>query len=295
MTSPKHPKLIQANIALYAGAYAESRRLLDEYRAQEGIPREHGALALWLGAQAEEDPEERLRHLQVLVAQGAPDSIYVQMAQQILTQEAEHETKMRAARSTALLPGVKTWQVIAFAAAAFALIAILVVLNPATNAPAATATSLPTTPAPTPAPPDRSRPLDPAQYSGRYPQGILQLLRLEDPSERVIDPDTGAGVSPVAGARFYALQIGFECRSGVCDQPPEANLALQIDANTRIPPRGDVVIAGDSPLAPVALGRVTIGWVIFEIPVISDVQALIISARDNQAFDPISISLRESS
>jgi hypothetical protein len=89
--------------------------------------------------------------------------------------------------------------------------------------------------------------------------------------------------------------MSFECRSGVCDQPPEANLTLQIDTDTRIAPRPDLVIAGDAPLAPIALGRVTTGWVVFEIPVISDVQSLIVSARDNRAFEPVTIPLAETS
>lgn len=288
-----HPKLIQANIALYAGSYAEARRLLDEYRTHEGIVREQGALVLWLDAQAQEDHEERMRRLQILVMQSAADNPYVQMAQRILREEADHEAQMRAARSTAVLPGLKAWHGVTVAMAAAALLFIVITLNKPVSI-----SDIPVTPLITPSavigtPLDTSRPLDPSLHTGRYPQGILQILRFEDASQRVFNPDTNTAVTAVAGARFYALQIGFECRSGVCDQPPEANLTLSIDTDTRIAPRGDVVIIGENRLLPVALGRIATGWIVFEIPVISDVQALIVTARDNQAFEPITIPVQE--
>ncbi len=87
------------------------------------------------------------------------------------------------------------------------------------------------------------------------------------------------------------LQIAFECRSGVCDQPPEADLTLLLDDATAIQPRSDLSLGGEATLSPVALGRVTTGWIIFEIPLISRAIALNVSARGNPTFDPLSIRL----
>ena len=64
------PKLIQANIALFAGEYAETRRLLNDFRSGSGgITPEDVPLVLWLDAQTQDDAGERLRHLRSLLAQ----------------------------------------------------------------------------------------------------------------------------------------------------------------------------------------------------------------------------------
>jgi hypothetical protein len=157
-----HPKLIQASIAVYTGSYAEARRLLDEYRVNEGIAREHGALVQWLGAQAQDEPEERLSRLRVLVSQAAPDNPYAQMASQILADEADHEQKLRAANSAAILPGLKTWQV-ALAVAAIAITVVLIAMNPSSNVPDTALTPVPTVVLLTQATSDSSQPLDPEQ------------------------------------------------------------------------------------------------------------------------------------
>jgi hypothetical protein len=128
-------------------------------------------------------------------------------------------------------------------------------------------------------------------YTARYPQGILQVTAIEDQSERVIDSDTGEVLTPIPGARFYALNVVFECRGGICDAPPQANLTLQLDDGSRIQPRVGVQIAGATGLSPIALGRTTNGWVVFEVPSITPVAALVVSAPDDAAFEAINISL----
>ncbi len=290
-----HPKLIQANIALFTGAYAEARRLLHEARVSGSVSPENAPMVLWLDAQSQEDPNERLSRLRTLIAQVPSENLYAHMARQTLADEEDHAAHMRSAQFSSILPNLKVWQWIAAATAVIAVMVLVMTLSVPDQAidtnptPTVNAMTVPTALLE-----DNSRPLDPTAHTGRYSQGILQITRVEDASRRVIDTQTDNRISPIDGARFYTLQIAFECRSGVCDQPPEANLALQLDDNIVIVPRDEVSIVGEGLLTPVALGRVTTGWIVFEIPLISTPLALIISARDNQAFDPISIGLMES-
>jgi len=284
------PKLIQANIALFTGTYPEVRRWLDDLRASGGITPDDRAQVLWLEAQAQDDADERLQRLRALIAQVPSTDPYAQMARQILTDEQEHAAHLRALQSGTFLPALHAWQWIA---ALILVGAVIVTLVLSASQPAALPNPTATISAalPTAAFADTSRALDPAAYTGRYPQGILQITRVEDASLRVIAAQSGELVNPVDGGRFYALQIAFECRSGVCDQPPEADLALLLDDNTVIQPRSDLSLGGEATLTAVALGRVTTGWVVFEIPLISRAVALNVAARGNPTFDPLSIRL----
>src|SRR5262249_8576546 len=108
-----------------------------------------------------------------------------------------------------------------------------------------------------------------------------------------VDSDTNEVLTPIPGARFYALNVAFECRGGICDAPPQAILKLQLDDGSLIAPRTGVQIAGTTPLSPIALGRTTSGWLVFEVPSITPVSALVVSAPDanGEAFEPISINL----
>ena len=72
---------------------------------------------------------------------------------------------------------------------------------------------------------------------------------------------------------------------------PQAILKLRLDDGSLIEPRTGVQIAGATPLAPIALGRTTSGWLVFEVPSITPVSALVVSAPDDTAFEPINISL----
>lgn len=284
-------RLIQANIALFAGTYPEARRLLDEVHASRDLTPEDVPQLLWLDAQVQDEPDERLRRLRTLIAQVPSTDPYAQMARQILNAEQEYAANLRAAQSTTLLSNRRAWLWLAVIVLVGGVLIGLTANGSQSNmpvSPTAPASAEPTVPVFA----DTSSALDPAAHTGRYPQGILQVTRVENASARVIAAQSGELLSPVDGARFYALHITFECRSGVCDQPPEADLALLLDDNTRIPPRGDLNLGGETGLTAVALGRVTAGWIIFEIPLISRAVALQVSARDRQAFDPLSISLQ---
>src|SRR6185369_13214383 len=91
--------------------------------------------------------------------------------------------------------------------------------------------------------PDLSQTLAPDQYVARYPQGILNVLALENASQRVLKNADESLATPIAGARFYALKLNFECRGGICDQPPEARITVALDDGTQLEPRPGLSIS----------------------------------------------------
>jgi hypothetical protein len=294
MTTNQNRKLVKANLALFKGGRGETARLLGDYRAAGGGEPERAPMVLWLDAQAQPDRAERIRRLHTLIASVPPDDPYAQMARGMLQDEQAYQERLAqaAARPALNIGGIGR-------ALAFALLGGLIVLvgmsilNPPQQQTIADVqpTALPDVQPTAVTLPDNSRPLVADAYTARYPRGILQVTAVEDESVRVIDSDTGEVLTPIPGARFYALNIAFECRGGICDAPPQANLTLQLDDGTFIEPRRGVQIAGTTPLAPIALGRTTSGWIVFEVPSITPVSGLIVSAPDEEAFEPITIGL----
>jgi hypothetical protein len=276
--------LIKANIALYRGERAEALRLLRQYQSERPAGDDpHRSMVLWLEAQTQPDDAMRARLLRDLIHSTDIDDTYAQMAREYLLAEEAYSAPPQPKRRTGLWLGGALGGVL--------LVGAGLLLRPFANDPTPTAT-----PALTPTPaaalaetlPDRSEPLVADGFTARYERGILQVVALEDRSERVVSAD-GAVLEPVAGARFYALEIVFECRGGICDAPPEAALALQTGTDM-IAAREDVTIAGDGVLEPIALGRSTRGWVVFEVPSLSNVEALHVQPEDA---DPIIIDLPE--
>lgn len=274
-----HPTLIKANIALFKGERAEALRLLRRYEAERPATDDpHRSMVLWLEAQTQTDDETRIRLLHELIATVDVHDEYAQMAREYLLAEETYRPEDPHTPRTGLR--------IAAGAGVTLLLAVIVgalFINSGDDL-AATATpqlTTPTSPAlDLAALPDRSDPLVEQSFTVRYDKGILQLLALENDSVRVLDTSTGNLLEPVAGARFYALEIAFECRSGICNTPPEAALTLQTGTGDRIPLREGVAIATSTPLQPIALGRRTSGWVIFEIPSLSRAEALLVKPDD---------------
>jgi hypothetical protein len=288
-----HPTLIKANIALLEGLPSETQSLLQEYRSETAInPDPDLALALWLDAHSRPTPEAMIEGLQVLVSRVPPDDAYARMAQQYLQDEAAYRSPPPTAirRQPLVLAGL------------FTLVGVLVTLGlialfnraqsqPTVNNNDAALTALAPTLALPVNLPDTSQTLAPDQYSARYPQGILNVLALENASQRVIKNTDGSLATPIAGARFYALRLNFECRGGICDQPPEARITVPLDDGTQLEPRPGLSISGEAPLQAVALGRTTVGWVVFEIPLVSTVKSLVVAPRVAGDFEPITIGL----
>ncbi len=286
-----HPTLIKANIALLEGLPSETQRLLQEYRS-EGVPNGDADLGLWLwlDAHSRPTPEAVVEGLHVLVSRVPPDDPYARMAQQHLQDEAAYRSPapQTIRRQPLVIAGL------------FTLVGVLVTLGlialfnrvqpqPIANGDATQTALVPTSALPLNLP-DASQTLVPDQFIARYPQGILNVLALENASQRVVKNADGALATPIAGARFYALRLNFECRGGICDQPPEAKISLALDDGTQIEPRTGLIISGEQALQPVALGRTTVGWVVFEIPLVSTVKALVVAPRILGDFEPITIN-----
>ncbi len=265
-------KLIRANIALYTGEYAEVRRWLADYQT-EGIASEHASQVLWLDAHTQPEPAERLRRLGAMVAQLDPSDPYADLARAALEAERAAEppvVKQSWLPRAAIITGVLLLGI----TAAFLLSggANTPTVPLATETPALAPTLTP--------PPDRSTPLTGDGFTVRYTDGLLTAVGVEDNSIRVVRIGTGEFMTPLEGARFYALEVAFECRSPICNNPPQGELSLRLADGSRIEPRRDLALSGQDTLVPIALGRITRGWVIFEIPVISPAAALGITTRD---------------
>lgn len=308
-------KLIKANIALYNGSRSDARRLIDEYRAENPRPEpEMMPTLLWLDALAQDDRTTRSEKLALLVEKGGKNNRYVEIAREQLAWEQKYADKNAPAEDVPVLPEgdappkrslPKVWGVDLKKVAVFAVIGILIgaVLwamlgsRPAgtgetVNQIATNAVLSPTT-APTLAP-DRSVRIDPVQHEAEYDDGRLQISAYEDGSQRVGDL-RGNPQSPVAGTRFFAMHLIFECQNGgTCSQPPEVNLFALTDTGATIPPVADVGIIGEDLMQPVGSGSNTNGWVIFQVPQASQVNALVVAQPAPPGQDapaPIVISL----
>lgn len=286
-----HPTLIKANIALLEGLPSETQRLLHEYRESAPNPDADLPLVLWLDAHSRPTPEAVIEGLQELVSRVPPENTYAQMAQQVLRDESTYRSPTPPAirRQPLLLAGLFTLVGVVVT------LGLVALLNRTQPQPANNADTTQTALAPTAAVPanlpDTSQTLAPDQYTARYPQGILNVLALENASQRVIKNADSSLATPIAGARFYALRLNFECRGGICDQPPEARITVALDDGTQLEPRPGLSISGEQPLQAVALGRTTVGWVVFEIPLVSTVKSLVVAPRIAGDFEPITIAL----
>lgn len=273
-----HPKLIKANIALFNGARSEARRLLEEYRAAE-VDSKPTPMLLWMEAQAQDTHQERIERLHLLVETAGENNSYARHARAFIEDERSYGDKpVRGSRGgAATVAGVPLGKAALFAVigAAVAFIGFSA-LNPGRNAaqqatpPTGLVTSGNATlgaAAATPLNlPDRSVTVDsPDNFTAQYPQGVLQITAYEDNSERAANIRDLVVLAPTTGARFYALKLLFECRAELCQNPPEASLSLELESGNEIAVMEGVGVHGETLLQPIARGRSTNGWVVFEI------------------------------
>lgn len=266
------PRLIQAHIALFKGERNEAQRLLDEYYQAHKESRDD-PLILWLDAQTRATREERIAQLKLLVSSVAPENHYARLARIYLDEEALYAAKLTPSRRRVAFLSVEMWVFIGFIVLGgiVTLLGVSFFGSPERGemqpnlalTQTALIASLPTS---TPLP-DMSTPVNVDEFMLRYDGGILQVAAIEDNSRRVVDDGMNAAVQPVPGARFYALRLIFECRQAICNEPPQAKLALRLDDLSVIPLRDNVRIEGTTFMQPVALGRASSGWYVFEIPV----------------------------
>ncbi|MFN8377635.1 MAG: hypothetical protein U0452_03090 [Anaerolineae bacterium] len=289
-----NPTLIKANIALFNGSRAEARRLLGDYQAQtNGTPDpEEATLVQWLNAQAQDNRDDRVSGLRSLLQTAPPNDPYARLAAQYLADEKKAEEA--AATDTVPEPGetperkvrgvlgVAWWKAGVFALAG--VIVGVIVMTVFSGGSASTGPSVAVVPTTAPGttlagtpPPDLSTPIPGELHQTTYPDGILQVTRIEDGSLRIVDQQNQVA-TPVPGTRFVALKLLFECRGGsggICRNPPEANVGLLLDdLVTQAPRLSDVTVAGEGTFQPVAQGNTTDGWVVFEVPDTRDLASL---------------------
>lgn len=297
-------RIIRANIALFMGKRTETRRLLNEYLAERGEDAKRSSHVMWLDAQSQTRHGDRIKKLSAMVEALPEQNYYRNIAGEYLEHERKYEELLkpqeRNFRTPTKLFGVPVGRalvlIIAGGVLSFIVLSALNVFGGG-NAPVADAidpnatllaptlegvvtdpqvqaTSAAATPSgdqqATPAPvqrPDKSQVVAPDQYTVRYDTGNLQITAFEYDSERVIDVQALAFIEPLEGAVFYALKLRFECRRGVCYNPPEARVAVILSDGTEITPKPDTAIAGEQILVPKAAGQFSDGWVVFEVPV----------------------------
>lgn len=290
-----HELLIRANIALFKGQYQEVSRLVAAYRST-GPSGSGSTMVLWLEAQAQPEHADRMRLLQGLVDRFPSDDPYCVLAREALENEAATEAPRRVR-----IPQIRTgtWP----QAAVFIVIGILIAVlgnallpnepQPQVQAVIVTATPIPDAQATALNLPDTSQQLVAGAFQARYPGGIMQLRAYEDRSERVIDARTERVLTPVPGARFFVIKAAFECRASICSSPPEADVALQTDGGEVIPLRNDARLFREDVMQPVALGRTTEGWLVFEVPLTFRAEAIVLTPRsaDGSASEPVIIGL----
>lgn len=303
-----HPKLIKANIALFNGARSETRRLLDEYRteAEESKPT---PMMLWLDAQSQDTRDQRIERLHVLLEETGDNSRYARYAKAYIDEERKFGNKplpgSHGGSGLAIL-GVSAWKAVLFAivGGAMAFIAFSA-FNPGTGAVQSVTTPPPGFATPggailggesaTPLNlPNLSTPVAPELFQAQYPRGVLQITSVEDNSQRAADIRELVVLTPITGARFYALKLIFECRQGICANPPQARLTLELEGGVEIPAMDNVGITGENLFQPVAEGRSTNGWAVFEIPLDSTPTRLVITPASTEATEtptPVFIDL----
>jgi hypothetical protein len=265
--------LIKANIALFQGDRAEVLRLVAQYENERPATHDpHRSEVSWLRAQAQPTDDERIRLLYDLIRTVAADDDYGRMARDYL--EAEE----------AYTPSTDSSNRWLWASGAVGLVLIVALIGLFLFNPAGSENSdvTPTTDTSealiaTATLPDRSELLVAAAYELRTERGILQIAAFEDDSQRIVDTGTGEPIQAVAGARFLALRIAFECRSGICSNPPEATLTLVTDNGDLIEVRDGVQMVGELMMEPIALGRSTTGWVVFELPSLNRAETLLVA------------------
>ena len=289
MSVRHHPLLMSANIALSQGNRLEAQRLLDTYYQQHRDAKKD-PLILWLDAQTRATREERLEQLHFLIANIPADHPYSVMARETLADEELYASKIATVRRhwwNRRLGRVQVWQMAALSFVIGLLVFAAWNMRPREEVETPLSIALNETPTPAVTPlPDLSTPVNVNDYTLRYSGGILQIQAVEADSQRVTERLYPTPIAPVPGARFYALKLIFECRRAICDEPPQADLFLRLDDRTTIATREDVHVAGLEPLQPVALGRASSGWVVFEIPVSAIVTYLEIHPDDLPSDQP---------
>ncbi|MCX7976565.1 MAG: hypothetical protein N2646_05785, partial [Bellilinea sp.] len=105
-----------------------------------------------------------------------------------------------------------------------------------------------------------------------YTAGEFSIIRIENPTHRMVlsnansDPNTAA--VPAVGAVYLAVQYEFLCRAALCENPPEAEIALKLEDGSVVSYTSSYrpVLAEFPGVARIAKNQTVTGWLVFEIP-----------------------------
>ena len=275
-----NPRLIRANIALFQGKRSETRRLLEEYTAEQPDAR-RSPIVLWLDAQSQPRQAERTSGLNTLVENAPPDDAYHRMAKNYLADEQHYAGLLD---TTGKGRTIRPWQIIAGIVAIGVVLAAFVLLGQANPQPAVIleeeetptveATEELPTPTPSPTPivqnevqvirlPDGSLPFADYNRSG----GQITVSGVDPALLAVVDA-RGVPQEPLTGATFYGLLLEFQCLMPICNNVPEAEIYIRLSIDgSGVQASDGLFVAGEQPLAGrAAQGQKVIGWVVFELP-----------------------------
>lgn len=129
----------------------------------------------------------------------------------------------------------------------------------------------------------------------QYADGTLSIVNvindvnLQDRSVTAGDivDDQFMAVTPAEGAHFVAVQINFQCAMPVCNEPPQASLALLLsdDKITQLSDYSSHLFFIDEPPSDsdrIASGKSINLWFVFEVPRTSSPKALLVFAPNEQ-------------
>ncbi|XWX02542.1 hypothetical protein VZO05_08480 [Aggregatilineales bacterium SYSU G02658] len=284
MTSPEW---MRAAALLAQGERAEAAQWLDAHAQAHPADADTAAMA-WLRAQTLSDREQRLAALRRLVRTHPPDDRYVRLARETLAIEERYAPpKAPRRRLTVGAVGMAALALVAVIWGGFNLFTPAAVADPTPTATALMVVIEPTATATLP--PSQPQPVDLAPVT--YGAGVLRVLTIEDGARAVVSRSTGQLARPISGAQFYVVRLGFECRTPICERPPQATVQLVLSDGFTLDPRADVAAVGDPAFPPVALGIVSEGLLVFEAPIVS-VPARLLVTPLNEAERPLALNLR---
>lgn len=247
---------------------------------------------LWLRAQTISDRDQRLAALRRIVRVCPPEDRYVALARATLAIEERYAPQQAPRRRVALVAlGLGGLALVAVLWGGYHLFAPAPAFDLTPTQTVAVVVAPPTaSPSPT-LPPAQPRPVDLAPVT--YGAGVLRVLTIEDGARAVVNRSTGQLARPISGAQFYVVRLGFECRMPICDRPPQAIVQLVLSDGFTLDPRVDAAAVNDPAFPPVAMGIVSEGLMVFEVPIVSVPVRLLITPL-NEAERPLALDLRGS-
>jgi hypothetical protein len=273
-----NPRLIRANIALFQGKRSETRRLLEEYTAEQPDAR-RTPMVMWLDAQSYPRHAERMNGLNALVENTPPDNVYYRMTKNYLADEQHYATLLD---TQSQRRPIRPWQIVVGLVVIVVVVVALVLLTgpgQQTSQPTVTptidvtdeATEEPPTPIPSPTPIVQNTPqvIQLSTPGANYEDqgGIITIVSI-DSAVRVVVDGRGEQMQPASGAKFYAFQLQFRCILPICNEVPQAELFARINSSfPDVAASEGLFVAGQPSLGGrVGLGEVVTGWVVFELP-----------------------------